>query len=479
MTIKIPDSIFEGLVRWMVRGPWPEHFQQAIHDHTGLYCEAHDIDSFEALADRIGGHWVSVLNDMALNDFLGRETEDGNVVDLYLKRRGWKETKIARAYLEGIRDSAVSLYEVSDIVPGKSFLARDLILDGEPFRVLERSATKTMAPWEQFAMRIVNVRGQNIIAGGLLPLEPERADDLLSEFNEMVAEAESRFEEIIAEARAEGDFDEEIPPEGIQDIALGLALKSASSFFATTWMAVTPLHPDEQTLPQLFNFDGDEVEFIQLVYRFEKGTTQAQMRKILDGEADMEAASDKIWNWVDRGGRAKPKPQKALPESGQMYNSQLDDGSPVLGMIALKGRTLEADINSEPRAKEIKARLADLLGDHVKPPLIARQTLEQAMAAHRENGAAPEPPHLSEEEQAAIRAEVMEQHYQGILDRPIGLLDDKTPRESARTAKGRQKITAWLKILELNEAKARAGTNAPVYDFSWMWQELGVIELRQ
>lgn len=316
MNIRIPNNIFEGLVRWMVRGPWPEHLQQAIHNHTGFYCEHHDIDSFEELSDRIGGHWVSVLNDMAFNDFLGQETEDGNVVTAYLKSRGWKETKIARAYLEGIRDSVVSLYEVSDIVPGESFLARDLLLDGEPFRVLERSATKTMAQWEQFAMRIVNVRGQNIIAGGILPLKPDLADDLLSEFSEMV----EGFEEIIAEAGDEGDFGKVIPPDGIQNIALGIALNSASPFFATTWMAATPLHPDEQ---------------------------------------------------------------------------------------------------------------------------------------------------------------MMQQHYQGILDRPIGLLDDKTPRESMRTAKGRRKVVAWLKFLELNEAKEKAGTNAPIYDFTWMWQELGVADLRK
>ncbi|WP_371171660.1 hypothetical protein [Aliiroseovarius sp. 2305UL8-7] len=162
-----------------------------------------------------------------------------------------------------------------------------------------------------------------------------------------------------------------------------------------------------------------------------------------------------------------------------MYNSQIDDCSSVLGMITLKGRTLEAGINSKPRAEEITAHLAGLLGDLVKPPLIARQTLEQAVAEHREKNAPTEPPHLSEEEQVAIRAEVMGQHYQGILDRPFGLFDDKTPRESARTAKGRQKIAAWLRTLEMNEAKARAGTNTPVYDFTWMWQELGVEELRK
>ena len=135
MTVRIPSNVFEGLAKWMTRGPWPEHFQNAIDDHMGAWCQLHDIDSFEELADKIGGHWVTTLNDMALNDFLGRETEDGNAVDLYLKRRGWRETGIARAYMEGIRDSVVSLYEISDIRPGDSFLARDLILGGEPVRI--------------------------------------------------------------------------------------------------------------------------------------------------------------------------------------------------------------------------------------------------------------------------------------------------------------------------------------------------------
>ena len=169
MTIRIPDNVFEGLAKWMARGPWPDHLQDAIDDHVGAYCDLNDIDRFEDLAAKIGGHWMNVLTDMALNDFLGRETDDGNVVDHYLKRRGWREKKIAKAYLEGIRDSSVSLYEVSDIRPGESFLARDLIVGGEPIRVSERTATKSLAPWEQVAMRIVDVRGHNVMAGGCCP----------------------------------------------------------------------------------------------------------------------------------------------------------------------------------------------------------------------------------------------------------------------------------------------------------------------
>jgi len=53
----------------------------------------------------------------AFEDFLTRELNDGrNIVDDYLKRRGWKESASARAYMSALRTSVVSLYEVSDIV---------------------------------------------------------------------------------------------------------------------------------------------------------------------------------------------------------------------------------------------------------------------------------------------------------------------------------------------------------------------------
>lgn len=484
MTIRIPDTVFEGLGKWMVRGPWPDYLQEALDDHMGAYCERHEIDSFEKLAEKIGGHWVSVLNDMALNDFLGRETEDGNVVDLYLKRRGWREKKITSAYLKGIRDSAVSLYEVSDIRPGESFLARDLIMGGEPIRVSERSATKTMSPWEQFAMRIVEVRGHHIMAGGLLPFEPDLAAEVIEEIQDLMERAEARAGEALHEADA--DLGDEIslkdlPPEALRMFAVIGTLKMASPLIAETWMMGTVLDPADAPLPQLFNSDGDEVEFIKLTCRFAKGTTQAKIRAILDAEPDMAPASAKIWNWVDRGrkpGRPDRK-RKALPEGRQMYKSELEDGSLVLGMITLKGRTLEADTNSTRRAEELKTRLANLLGDLVLPPLTMHQTLEQAMAEHRENGPTQAPLDLPPEEEARLMAELFDQHYRDTLDQPIGMLNEQTPRETVKTAAGREQVAAWLKYLEQGEAKARSGKDIPPYDFSWMWKELGIGELRK
>ncbi len=53
----------------------------------------------------------------AFEDFLTRDFDDGsNVVDDYLKRRGWKEGASTRAYMAALRTSVMSFYEVSDIV---------------------------------------------------------------------------------------------------------------------------------------------------------------------------------------------------------------------------------------------------------------------------------------------------------------------------------------------------------------------------
>ena len=59
--------------------------------------------------------------------------------------------------MTGLRHSAMSLYEVSDIQPGRSFFARDLIRGGDPVRVNERTATVTLKPWDRLAMPIVDI----------------------------------------------------------------------------------------------------------------------------------------------------------------------------------------------------------------------------------------------------------------------------------------------------------------------------------
>jgi hypothetical protein len=66
-----------------------------------------------------------------------------------------------------------------------------------------------------------------------------------------------------------------------------------------------------------------------------------------------------------------------------------------------------------------------------------------------------------------------------VLDQPVAALGNLIPRRAARTAKGREKVVTWIKTLENHTAKRPAGALLGDYDFSWLWDELGVAALRR
>jgi hypothetical protein len=116
----------------------------------------------EDLRSLVGDQEFAMLWGSAFEDFLSRDLDDGrNIVDNYLKRRGWKGSPSNRAYMAALRSSVMSLYEVSDIVPGESFLARDLVRGGDAVRISERSATKSLRQPAYRAYTVIKREGQD------------------------------------------------------------------------------------------------------------------------------------------------------------------------------------------------------------------------------------------------------------------------------------------------------------------------------
>jgi hypothetical protein len=67
-----------------------------------------------------------------------------------------------------------------------------------------------------------------------------------------------------------------------------------------------------------------------------------------------------------------------------------------------------------------------------------------------------------------------------MLDQPAPILGNKSPRAAAKTAKGRQKVANWLKLIENHSAKSVGRNNEiATHDFGWLWDELGVNDLRR
>jgi hypothetical protein len=85
-----------------------------------------------------------MLFGLMFEDFLSRRLppDDRNIIDDYLKRRGWRESVPGRRYLQQLRDSVLSLYEVVGVSPGHHCDLRDLVRSGKMFPIHEHMGSQ-------------------------------------------------------------------------------------------------------------------------------------------------------------------------------------------------------------------------------------------------------------------------------------------------------------------------------------------------
>src|SRR3546814_1415270 len=156
-------------------------------------------------------------------------------------------------------------------------------------------------------------------------------------------------------------------------------------------------------------------------------------------------------------------------------------GPPVRGTVKLKGRPLMVALSSAERAKRGTALMTDARAGWVGSPLTTIETVEQAMAARAEGLTMSEPaPAIAPEVATPLIHAMLDRQYRATLDEPIGILGDITPRAAVQTAAGRHRVAGWLKHLE-NRSSSQLDANDPMatYDFTWMWRELGIENLRK
>ena len=240
-----------GLIRFIGRTEWEGAFAERFLDHVGQACDAFDVE-VEDLDDILGDVLSSTLRGCVLEDLVTVDyEEDGNVVDAYLERRGYAESGGTKRYMHALRGAVMSLYEVSDVVPGKSFLARDLIRGGEPVRVLEVSGTKTLKAWDRFAARLLRLGSEWRMAGGILLFDRETSEQLIEVLGEL----------------AEG--------ESVADAAEILA--HAAPAFTTVWLADAldrALHP---RMPAFQNSDGHPIVMCTSSFAMQAGVTDRRL----------------------------------------------------------------------------------------------------------------------------------------------------------------------------------------------------------
>ena len=436
--------------------------------HTAKACAAAGIEVQE-IADVLGNDAAMLAWGAAFEDLVATDLPDGrNLADDYLRRRGWKEGASTREYVAGLCRSTIGLYEVSGLVPGESMQLRDLVRGGDPVRVSEKLGSQGLRQWDRVATRVITLRASAVISGTLMPFDQDTSEALLASLRKAGTKAPREV------AKVAQEFGIETDAKALAGMMTPDLLLAGAAFMVTNfWLDAALKATQGRNRPDLVNSEGDPLDFTTLHFPLLAGVKAEQIRAALATVPALRQEDPDFWNWLDALGAA---PQTA-PRRGkaQTFFSKMEDGSLVLGTLSLKGRRLSLEVNSTVRAERGQGLLGALLAGLVGPPLIERTDFEQMLAAERPP---PEPSGLSPEDERALIRQTLEDHYRHILDQPIPSLGGKTPRAAAKSPKGREKVVAWLKMLENHSAKRPAGDPIGEYDFGWMWRELEVEALR-
>ena len=463
----------QGLMKWLTRAEWRDWFREIYDHHLLPACQQTGLDAEEVVAI-LGESWfMTTVWGCAFEDFLTREGADGrNIVDDYLKRRGWKESASARAYMSALRTSVMSVYEVSDIVRDTSFRARDLVRGGEPILISERLATRSLKQWDRIATRVVRIGSQMLISGAVLPYDREASEKVLKLLRN-VAKRTDKEKQKLAD-RVGRDVNDPAIVNGFSQTAL---LRAAAPTITTMWLIDIIDRAIVPQIPEVRNAEGDELVFYTVHYPFADGAAD-DIRLALSRCPEFRQENATFWNWIGPLQSAKSFGSQKQPRKSQTFTTTLDDGSLVLGTVELKDKALILSVNSQSRAERGRALLSEALHGLLAQPLVEIQTLEQCMVT-RDPAPAPNL-NLSKEERRTLIHDGLDRHYRDLLDQPIPVLGNKSPRASVRTAKGRAKVVDWLKTLENHTAKF-AGSNDEMatYNFNWLWTELGINELKR
>lgn len=474
----------DGLIKWARRDEWQEAFAEVTAEHLGELCEEAEI-TVDDLSEVIGEAAASAAWGSVFEDFISRDLDDAgrNVADDYLRRRGWKESAGTRDYIEALRYSEPGLYAVSDIIREEGLALRDLLRGGEPVRVKERAASRWLEEGDHIAARVVAVRGRPMLTSMVLRLEPDTSTELQEILSELIEQTRAELDAAIQGGQSplnELDVDlETIDP-------VNVALAGAAPLITKYWLADL-LGEVMDELPDLINAEGDPVMFMGASYPLAPGVDPAAARAALNAIPALDADQDdpNFWNWLADAAWVEAHPsveEVAPPEGGEPAGedapppivTRLEDGTLVLGTVDLANGKVILVVNSLHRLERGRAMLEAALGSLVGEPVIEEQEPDGQMGM---DDYFPIRGSVTPEEVEATHA-ALTAHYRQLIDRPIPVLGNVAPRRLVRTEEGRRKVGIWLDLLEQTHSGTSSTDANKGYDMGWLWDELGIAELR-
>ncbi|MCY3768227.1 MAG: hypothetical protein OXG56_02495 [Gammaproteobacteria bacterium] len=471
-----------NLVEWIEKPKWTPLLFEVYDSHLFPIAEVSGIPEDE-VPESLGPAW-EMLYTFILDDFFTvwfGEHGEINVIDDYLKRRGWRESVPGRRYLTAVRDSSPSLYEVVELDSGRSIKLKDLI-GGEMLVVQEKTATKILRLWDCMAARVVCVNGSHYLTGGVLYFSRAMSREFLKSTDEAV---KATIREIRRDLRKRHGKSKR--PVITRQMALDRL--PITQMLSTSW-ALSVLVAEETAAPEIRNTDDEPILLCEV--RFALRGNIAEVAAVLDTIPGLERshepdASEEArtsgkttkWDWLAPGDPSYRSSQlrKGTPLPEEITaDTEADIGITRLGHLVLGSEWLILTTNSKGRGERGQALLVSYLGSLVGRSVASygdpMKTMEDLDKAGFSGG---ETVQVPPEKLTQAMHDYLDRHYRRVLDEPVPVLGGMTPREAAKgRGKSRTEVIEWLKGLQNTELRRAQHAGDVAYDSDWMWKELGI-----
>ena len=147
----------------------------------------------------------------------------------------------------------------------------------------------------------------------------------------------------------------------------------------------------------------------------------------------------------------------------------------VMGHVTVEQERLTLETNSEKRTKKGKKLLSKHLGEAIHFQQTQTETTEQKLKTmplstvqEKEDFNLLESPEAQEQIKAIAKA-----HWNEWFDKSVSVLDNKTPRQAAKTADGQEKLEALLMLYERHDLE-NSGHNIMKADIPYLRAELAL-----
>ena len=196
--------------------------------------------------------------------------------------------------------------------------------------------------------------------------------------------------------------------------------------------------------PVLQNTDGDPLELTTLTY--ELGVTVAEVVERLTPLATLHGETHLADETHDASGVLVAASLNWI-KAGNRNHKEWDNTT--LGTLRIDGSRLVVEVNSARRRQRIEKEIAKRLGSDATLVDTTVSDIGEVLEQRRERGSMgvgewppdelPRTPELD-----AMEADLAQKHWDAWIDERIPALGNRTPRQAAKTVRGRERLEALL-----------------------------------